>query len=163
MRRLLHLARRFFRSWTSRRPGPALQETVTTILSAAEAEIFWRQPVPDLAHAVEGAVAITALHPDRPDLARAFLLHDVGKRHTGLGTIGRSVATALSMAHLPRTTRMQAYLDHGPIGGDELERAGSDDLTVAFARHHTEGMPHGVDPGDWAILVAADQERLPIR
>ena len=163
MRKLLHLARRFFRSWTSRRPGPALQRLVADVLSKAESEIFWRQPVPDLAHATEGALAIRALHPDRDDLVRAYLLHDVGKRHSRLGTVGRSIATALAMVRLPVTGRMRAYLDHGPIGADELTAAGSDALTIAFARHHTSSRPADVDPADWAILVAADQERLPMR
>jgi hypothetical protein len=82
----------------------------------------------------------------RPVLAAA-LLHDVGKIDAGLGTYGRVVATLsaavaghqaaeLWVTRSGFTRRVGLYLMHPTIGGDMLELAGSDPLTVAWAREH---------------------------
>ena len=77
----------------------------------------------------------------------AALLHDVGKVDAGLRTWGRVVAT-LSAKVAGRDTaelwvrssgftrRVGLYVRHPDIGGDMLEMAGSDPLTVAWAREH---------------------------
>jgi hypothetical protein len=152
-----HLAARFVRSLGARRPSPVDQEFVRDHLAPEFAAIYWQQPVPDLDHTLRGARWIVSTAPGRPDLVRAFLLHDVGKRRARLGTFGRSVATALDMVRLPVGERGRAYLDHARIGADELESSGADPLVVAFARHHHHPAPAGVDLEDWALLATADR------
>jgi hypothetical protein len=85
----------------------------------------------------------------RPVLAAA-LLHDCGKLQSGLRTPGRVVATILG-ATLVRTSvdvsrwsssssswkrSVGRYRDHPEGGGQMLTEAGSDPLTVAWAREH---------------------------
>src|SRR5690606_8884215 len=82
----------------------------------------------------------------RPVLAAA-LLHDVGKSDSGLRTYGRVVATVCGLAvkRNPDTLRdwsrsrgftrkVGLYLRHAELGGTRSEEAGSDPLTVAWAR-----------------------------
>ncbi len=84
----------------------------------------------------------------RPVLAAA-LLHDVGKLDAHLRTYGRVVATLAGESGGPRrgrrpqwtptngfTRRVGLYLRHPELGGDLLALAGSDPLTVAWAREH---------------------------
>ena len=105
----------------------------------------------------------------RPVLAAA-LLHDVGKVESGLGTYGRVVATlsakaaGRSMASTWRKQRGYArkvglYLEHDQIGADLLELAGSDPLTVAWAReHHLPESEWTLDPHLAGALKAADDD-----
>ncbi len=65
----------------------------------------------------------------RDEVAGA-LLHDVGKLDSGLGTIGRVVATIVG----PRTDRFRRYHDHERIGADMLDAAGSSDITIELVR-----------------------------
>jgi hypothetical protein len=96
-----------------------------------------------VAHRVERALGHEAT---RPVLAAA-LLHDVGKVESGLRTYGRVVATLSGKVAGPdmaTTWRRQRgfarkvglYLHHDRLGGDLLELAGSDPLTVAWTREH---------------------------
>ncbi len=107
----------------------------------------------------------------RPVLAAA-LLHDVGKLDANLRTYGRVVAT-LSGAVVRRdpevigdwtrtrgfTRRVGLYLQHDRLGADLLALAGSDPLTVAWAREHHR------PPDEWTVpaevghaLRAADDD-----
>ena len=158
MRHLAHLARRFFGSWRARRPDAESQRLVAALLSPREADVFWAQPVPDLDHAVRSAAAVLHTRPDRTDWARAALLHDVGKRHSGLGTMGRSIAAALSLIKIPVRGRFRRYLDHAELGAIELEQLGCDEFVVSFARHHHGTRPHGFDETAWTSLVDADDD-----
>ena len=107
----------------------------------------------------------------RPVLAAA-LLHDVGKVDAGLGAYGRTVAT-LSGAAVRRdpetirdwtrtrgfTRRVGLYLQHPRLGGDMLELAGSDPLTVAWAREHHLPADEWTVPADLgAALKDADDD-----
>lgn len=104
---------------------------------------------PDRRHAiavarrVEGRLGRDAT---RPVLAAA-LLHDVGKVDAGLGAYGRVVATVSGLvagygtAHAWSerrgfTRRVGLYLRHPELGADMLAMAGSDPLTVTWAREH---------------------------
>jgi len=158
MRRLAHLARRFLGSLRARRPLPADQSLVAELLSSAEGEVFWSQPVPDLVHALRSAHIVLNASPGNSRLARAALLHDIGKRHSGIGTVQRSIATGLSMLKIPTRGRMLRYLDHAEIGADELDDLGCEDLVVQFARHHHGNRPPHLEPKDWVVLVLADNE-----
>jgi len=153
-----HLVRRFFGSLRARRPVPEDQLVVAGLLTPAEAALFWAQPVADQSHGVASFRAVIRDQPSRRDLGRAALLHDVGKRHAGLGTMGRSIASALAFAHIAVSGRYAAYLDHGSLGAADLRHAGSDPLSIGFAADHHGARPDRIDPDDWAILVAADGE-----
>jgi len=158
-RSLPHLVRRFFRSLTARRPGPADQVFIASVLDGGVALLFAAQSPMDQAHALRAARAVAVTVPRRTELVRAALLHDVGKTHAGIGIAGRSCASLLAMAHLPVTRRMRSYLDHGVLGAADLGRAGESGIVVAFAgAHHTAIAPPGADPHDWAALRRADDQ-----
>jgi hypothetical protein len=147
--RVGHLVSRFFGSLWPGGPGRDAEAWVATQLTDGELELWRQLRSSDRRHAhgvarrVERALGHEAT---RPVLAAA-LLHDVGKLDSRLGTYGRVVAT-LSGAVAGRETahawvtrdgftrRVGLYLLHPAIGGDMLELAGSDALTVAWARQH---------------------------
>jgi hypothetical protein len=157
MPHLVHLARRCFGVLRSRPLTPDEQQRAAALLRPAEAALFWAQAVPDQRHGLESALALQRTEPGRQDLMRAALLHDIGKRHARLGVLGRVGASLLEIIRLPAPGRLGMYLDHGDLGAAELEAAGSDPLTVAFARFHHASRPSGIDPADWALLIATDR------
>lgn len=152
----LHLARRFFGVLGAAPLGPAEQDEVARLLRPAEQGLFWGQPSADRRHGFESARAVLAAAPDRADLARAALLHDVGKRRSALGPLGRALATSLGAARLPLRGRFAAYRDHAAAGARDLEAAGAEALVVAFARHHHGGRPEAISPAVWEALCRAD-------
>jgi hypothetical protein len=144
-----HLVSRFFGSLRPGGPGRAAEAWVSAQLLDGEHELWRQMSGPDRRHAhrvardVERALGHEA---SRPVLAAA-LLHDVGKIDARLGTYGRVVATLsaavagheMAEVWITRsgfTRRVGLYLLHPSIGGDMLELAGSDPLTVAWARQH---------------------------
>jgi hypothetical protein len=119
-----------------------------------------------VAHDVERRLGHEATSP----VMAAALLHDVGKVSAGLGTYGRVIAT-LAGAAAGRTMaeawtegkgftrRVGLYLRHGPIGADMLAMAGSDPLTVTWAREHHLPEEEWTLPADVArALKAADDD-----
>ena len=127
---------------------------------------------PDRRHAAGVARRVdAALGADatRPVLAAA-LLHDVGKVESGLRTPGRVVATVVGQlggherAHSwaersGPTGRIGRYLLHADIGAALLTKAGSDPLTVAWAREHHRTRPQWSLPAGIAIaLSTADDD-----
>jgi putative nucleotidyltransferase with HDIG domain len=155
--RLGHLVRRFFAVLRARPLSPAEQAEAAALLRRAEGGPFWAQPVADQRHALEAARIVAGLAPGRRDLARAALLHDIGKRHARLGIVGRSLASGLELVGLPAPGRLGRYLAHGPEGAAELEALGAEPIVVAFARHHHGEPPAGIDRSDWAALAASDE------
>lgn len=135
-------------------------EVESWIGSGALADLFYSQQVADQRHGYEIAKAVASTG-HRPDLVAAAALHDVGKRHSRLGAISRSVATVLMALRFPLPRRMTAYRDHGPLGALDLEAAGAPQLAVDFARHHQHRRPTVIPPEDWAVLNAADLGALP--
>ena len=125
---MIHLARRFFGSL--RRGGPADEQWAVSQLNEGERALWRRMSDPDRRHAVGVAQAVP------PELAVAALLHDVGKIESGLGTFARVGATLLGAARRDWGGRLGAYLRHDAIGAELLTAAGSDPLTVAWAREH---------------------------
>jgi hypothetical protein len=167
-----HLVRRFFGSLRPGGPRRAVDEWARGHLLDGEVELWRRLSGPDRRHAagvareVERALGHEAT---RPVLAAA-LLHDVGKIESGLRTYGRVVAT-LSAAVAGREAarewrkgrgfvrRVGLYLLHPELGGDLLAMAGSDPLTVAWAReHHLPPDRQSIDPAIAAALTAADDD-----
>ncbi len=123
--------------------------------------MFWGQPTADQRHGLQAARSVGAARPDRSDLIRAALLHDTGKRHARLGPLGRSWVVLRTAAGVRNSSRMSSYLDHGKLGADELESAGTEPLVVAYTRHHHDDRPGSISREDWEVLVTADRSFLP--
>lgn len=167
-----HLVRRFFGSLRPGGPSEADEAWARARLLPGEAGVWARMSGADRRHAVGVAQRVERAlghEASRPVLAAA-LLHDVGKAESGLGTYGRVIATlsAKVAGHAMAdrwqrsrgfTRRVGLYLNHPVIGGDLLELAGSDPLTVAWTREHH------LPPEQWTVprhqadaLKAADDD-----
>ena len=159
--RPLHLAGRLLDVTLARPLRPAEQTEVATLLATdAERSMYWDQPRADQRHGLAAARLVRSARPGRTDLVRAALLHDVGKRHSRLGPMGRSVATVLGRLGFGGSARFVDYLDHGRIAALELYRAGAEPLVVAFALHHHRDRPQEISREDWELLQAADRAVL---
>lgn len=167
-----HLVRRFFGSLRPGGPGTDAEAWVATQLLPGELALWHRMSGPDRRHAVGVAERMERAlghEATRPVLAAA-LLHDVGKIESGLGTYGRVVATvsATVAGHDMAATwrkqrgvarRVGLYLHHDQLGGDLLELAGSDPLTVTWAReHHLPESDWTLEPTIASALKAADDD-----
>ena len=165
-----HLARRFFGSLRPGGPPWAEAAWAAQHLLPAERELWSTMSDSDQRHAIRVARQVAAtLGPraTRPVLAAA-LLHDVGKTASGLGTIGRTMATLVGLVSPGRVQawrtsggvrqQIALYLCHPELGAGQLARAGSDPLTVAWAREHH--LPEGAWSVPWEVgnaLRLADQ------
>lgn len=153
----LHLIRR---AWGSIRPQPLTpreEAEVAGLLDDRLAALFWEQPVMDQRHGIDAARFVLARRPGARDIARAALLHDVGKRHAHLGFFGRVAATVLALLRIPAPGRLGVYLDHARLGA--LDLAGADELTVAYARGQDGARPDVIPVETWALLKEADGEK----
>lgn len=168
----LHLARRFFGSLVPGGPKAADEVWARSSLLPAEGELWRQMSGPDRRHAVGVArrtVEMLADRADRPVVAAA-LLHDVGKIDVGFGPFRRTGATLIARATGYEKTRrwrhaggpkgsVGRYLCHDEIGSELLAKAGSDDLTVTWAReHHLPPERWTVSPEVGAALKAADDD-----
>jgi hypothetical protein len=170
--RLGHLTKRFFGSLWPKGPSRASEEWVQSVLSDDELRLWRRMSRADRRHAIGVAHDVERRlgHEATTPVLAAALLHDVGKLSAGLGTYGRVIAT-LAGAAAGRTMaeawtegkgftrRVGLYLRHGPIGADMLAMAGSDPLTITWAREHH------LPEGEWTLapdvaraLKAADDD-----
>ena len=144
-----HLTKRFFASLWPAGPSGTAEAWVVSVLTTDEQRLWRRMSRADRRHAVGVARKVERSlgdHATKPVLAAA-LLHDVGKVSAGLGTYGRIVAT-LAGAAAGRTMadawtqgkgftrKVGLYLRHPALGADMLALAGSDPLTVTWAREH---------------------------
>lgn len=124
---IAHLARRFVTSLSNREPGVADTAWADSQLLESERVLWRRMSAPDRRHAISVARRFQSLDGSwiRDEMAGA-LLHDVGKVESGLGVLGRVVATIAG----PRTERFRRYHDHERVGADMLAAAGSPTVTV---------------------------------
>jgi HD domain len=167
-----HLATRFVGSLLPGGPSPADEGWARDALLPGEVVLWERMSGADRRHAVgvaRRAEAALGAPGDRPVLAAA-LLHDVGKIDSGLGPVRRAVATLAGMAgghdaaRRWRTRpgsvgRVGRYLCHDAIGAELLAAAGSDALTVAWAReHHLPPERWTVPAAVGAAIKAADDD-----
>jgi hypothetical protein len=166
------------------RPGgpPAADEAwAESQLLDGERSLWRTMPSADRRHAVgvarrvdealaDGTGEADGTVVDRRPVLAAALLHDVGKTVSGLGTYGRVIAT-LSAAVGGRdqaeawsetrgfTRNVGLYLRHPELGADQLALAGSDPLTVAWAREHHLPAERWTVPADLGeILKTADDD-----
>ena len=164
---IAHLARRFFGSLSTRPPAARDEAWAREHLVPGESAIWARLSAPDRRHAIGVAREVIALvgpaAVTRPVVAAA-LLHDAGKLDSGLGTFARVGATVWSAARgrehaAAGDGRVARYLRHDAIGADALAAAGSDLLTVAWAREHHRPEREWTVPLDVGrALKAADDD-----
>ena len=167
-----HLTKRFFGSLAPGGPPERDRQWVESVLSDAEYALWVRMYGPDRRHSAGVAREVGRRLGDdatAPVLAAA-LLHDVGKIDAGLGTWGRVVATLSAKVAGRDTARLWVrsrgftrkvglYLQHPDIGGDMLALAGSDPLTVAWAReHHLPEAEWTVPPAVARVLHEVDDD-----
>jgi hypothetical protein len=158
-----HLARRFFASLRPGGPSPPDEAWVAGILSDGELALWRRMSPADRRHAV-GVARRTeeAVGPEGAtrSLLAAALMHDVGKVVSALGPFRRAAATVAGRSG-PRLLgrRAREYLEHDRIGALMLEEAGSDPLTVTWAReHHLPPERWSVPPTTAQALKQADDD-----
>lgn len=153
-----HLTARFFDVLTSRSLSTEEAEAVRRWVGVGPLlEAFYSQSAADQRHGFESALHVAARRPDRPDLVRAALLHDIGKRHARLGPLGRVMATLSLRLRLPLPPRLALYHDHGPLAAAEM--SGEETVVVEFARHHHGDRPVSIPADEWESLQAADRAR----
>jgi hypothetical protein len=157
MRHLLHLAGRLYGNLRGRPLTPGEQAEVARLLRAQERSLFWRQAPPDQRHAFTCARRVLRAAPSRQDLARAALLHDVGKGIERTTVAGRVLATVLSLLRLPIPGRLRHYLMHASRGAEGLAAAGAERLVVDYAYHHHGPRPRSIPAVDWELLREADR------
>lgn len=164
---LVHLARRFVGSLDPRGPSRTDEQWAKQQLLEGEAELWTLMSGPDRRHAVGvGREVARQLGPHAAPRAvvAAALLHDVGKLDSRLGTFGRVAVTAAALvagrerivARRP-AGRAARYLRHDELGAGLLRSAGSDALTVSWAReHHLSPSRWTIDARVAGVLKAAD-------
>jgi hypothetical protein len=163
---LLHLVRRFLGSLWPGGPSTADEAWARGWLLAGEVELWGRMSGVDRRHAVGVARRTVEVLGDGASRAvvAAALLHDVGKIDAGLGTVRRSVVTAASLLvgrdRLARGSgRVGRYFRHDAIGAELLRAAGSDPLTMTWAREHHLGAERWTLPPEVAYaLKSADDD-----
>jgi putative nucleotidyltransferase with HDIG domain len=141
------------------RGAPADEAWAIAQLTPGEQALWARMSDPDRRHAVGVARAVAS---DERAVTAAALLHDVGKIESGLGTVARvgaTIAGAVRGRDRWWGGRVGAYLHHDELGATLLDRAGSDALTIAWAREHH------LPPERWTVpreiglvLKAADDD-----
>lgn len=156
---LPHLAARFFAAVRARPLTGDEQAWIASRLGPAELAVFADQPVHDQRHGLTAARWMESEARDRPDMVRAAMLHDIGKRHARLGIPGRVVASLAMKLHLPLRGRFSRYRDHGPLGADELRGLGTEAIVWRYARCHHGAPDPDIDPADLAILDRADRAK----
>lgn len=170
----MHLTVRFVGSLRPGGPKASERAWVESTLSRREFELWSRMPGPDRRHSAKVArrVQRTLGHEATLPVLAAALLHDVGKLDSHLRTYGRVVATlAGGFVHRDPvivqgwtqttgfTRRVGLYLTHPDLGGDLLAMAGSDPLTVSWAReHHRPAEDWSIEPELAQALHDADDD-----
>lgn len=163
---MFHLARRYLGSF---RPGSSAadRDWALQYLQPGEQRLFDRLTTYDQRHAIESAQALDRMLDDRNVADRdpwiaAALLHDVGKYHAQLDPTRRALATVMgSVAGRTATrawsqrshgflSRVGMYVEHGPIGADDLRAVGGREEAALWSAAHHE------NPSTWDSLGFPD-------
>lgn len=150
-----HLGRRFFSALAADPLDESEKASLSALLAPAEMRLFVDQPRIDQRHGLDSMMFAADRTGDR-DVLRAATLHDIGKRHAGLGVPGRVLASICLKLGIPVRGRFRIYRDHGPIGAAELKSIGSPQIAIEYARHHHGQRPDGVPEQMWSLLSKAD-------
>jgi hypothetical protein len=151
-----HLVRRFFRALWPGPPGSDAAVWVEQILTPSELALWRQLPNHDrrysigVARRVEHTLVGTEYAGD-PRWLAAALLHDTGKLDSGLGVVGRSLATiAAALAGRSRVDqwrsasgwrgRVATYVQHDELGARRIRDAGGrpEAAEWAWAHHHAD-------------------------
>ena len=151
-----HLAGRFFDVLSARPLDSAEAALVRAWLPERLTEAFFSQPSYDQRHGYEAGLTVMTAGLSE-DVIVAAVMHDSAKRHSGLGIVGRVVASLMIKLGLPLTPRMTLYRDHGVNAAAELAALGAPPLAIDYALHHHNHRPPTIDPGVWAVLTEADR------
>ena len=162
--RSLYRIRQFLRAFRAR-PTAAGLAMLDAHLRTDERRLFDRASPRDQFHHVETLRLLSRNGVPSPELARAALLHDVGKGYIHLHErVLYVLLHAASPALLDRLTRrygrgplraLYRTRHHAASGAELLRRLGAESRLVELvARHHD---PPGDDP-ELAVLIAADDE-----
>ena len=144
MKKLWHLAARFFTSLSPKPPSDETEAWVAERLLPGEQALWVQLSNQDRRHSALVGQRFAEMDPDAPrELVAGALLHDVGKIECRLGTFGRVLATLVG----PHGARFRAYHDHEEIGAAMAAAAGSPPATVELIA--------GEGPA-FATLVACD-------
>lgn len=153
-----HLAGRLVDVVFARPLTPAEMAWLSARLDLSELDLFLSQGVPDRRHGYTAGRHVEAAAPERADLIRAAVLHDVGKRHARLGVIGRVLASLALRLRIPVRGRYALYRDHGALGASDLARIGSPSVVVEYADTHHGGSAGGsLSTAERRILDASDR------
>lgn len=156
---IAHLSRRFFGSLSRTEPSSVDTAWATGCLYPGEVALWGRMSVADRRHALGVArQVVILLGPDvKRDVVAAALLHDVGKVDSNLGSLARAMATVLDRR--AGNSRYARYRRHDEIGARMLQEAGSDPLTVTWAReHHMAPYRWTLPPEVTGALKSADDD-----
>ena len=177
LRRVSHLARRFFGALVPGGPSAADEAWARDILGAEMFPTWSTMPGHDRRHSVGvarrvqvGLAGTDAAEDDR--WLAAALVHDLGKLDSGLGVFGRVAATlvrgGLGDARTDRWVDRRGirgafgrYLQHGPLGADRIRALnGSEPVARWAAAHHERSAwtQTGIPPAVVAVLDAADDD-----
>jgi hypothetical protein len=144
-----HLSKRFFGSLSRAPLGGDDQAWVVGYLLPGEQALWGRMSNADQRHACAVARKVVDLLGDeatRPVVAAA-LMHDIGKIDARVNTFERVMATLAGTTGSREQIEQWStesgwigkagrYLMHNEIGAKMLTEAGSDPITVAWAREH---------------------------
>jgi len=127
MKKIWHLAARFFTSLSTKPPSADTEAWVAQRLLPGEQALWDQMSNQDRRHSALVGQRFATMDPSasRPLVAGA-LLHDIGKLECGLGTFSRVAATLIG----PHGRRFTAYHDHEEIGARLAADAGSAPETV---------------------------------
>ena len=152
-----HLAGRWWEVVRSASLTAEERAWVESRLTVREWEAFCEQTVADQRHGFAAGRQVEEALDDHPGAVRAALLHDIGKRHARLGSVGRVLVSVAIRMRLPLWNRARIYRDHGLIGARELSEWGAEPLVVEFARAHHTSRPPSIDPQVWQVLCKSDE------
>lgn len=170
-----HLVGRFFGSLFAGSVGPDDLEWVEGVLTAAEWRLWQRMGRVDRVESVKVARRAAEQLVDSDDVwIAAALLHDVGKRDCGFGTLRRAGATLMGrlagretthawMSSTGHVRRVGLYMHHDEIGSVAIQVAGGRPQVSAWAKvHHDPSRWRSAEipPAVGRVLAAADGERL---